>query len=217
MVIYYLNYNLILEVCRISPTSLQYYNIMLYYSQVKDKTALSETRTLTTAIVAENMRRRKVMDWLLILFLLIFLAMCPLVSYAAIRRTLVPWNGQVMLILEDDSLVPLHLMTNKTIIDKPVKGAFLPGARVDMMPYVEFACHGDTSSSTIRYFALEQTWDGVVMNLSEPLPIATTRVIVRSPYRWSLQAKKTVPWNRIPTYEASCIFSHHNLFERPWL
>lgn len=72
--------------------------------------------------------------------IILFLALCPCLSYIIIRRRLTPWSGGVFFVMGDDSLVPVKWSKYEWDIptNSVIKGVFLAGARANMVPDVHF-------------------------------------------------------------------------------
>jgi len=69
---------------------------------------------------------------------ILFLILCPCISYIIVRRKIVPWTGGVYLVMADDKQIPVNFRQFDTEFpfDAVIKGIYLSGARADMMPEV---------------------------------------------------------------------------------
>lgn len=62
--------------------------------------------------------------------IILFIILCPCISYIVVKKKLIPWNGGVMILMGDDSLVPIDFSESKFVLKEgwEIKGFFLPGA-----------------------------------------------------------------------------------------
>lgn len=88
----------------------------------------------------------------------LFVILCPCVSYIAVRRHLIGWPGGILLVMPDKKLVPIRWRGKNGSIDfdigasSTVKGFFLPGAVAWALP--EISIRG----SFLRDRTKEEDW-----------------------------------------------------------
>lgn len=70
--------------------------------------------------------------------IILFIVLCPCISYIVVKKKLIPWNGGVMVLMGDDSLVPLDFSESKFVLKDgwEIKGFFLPGAMRHSLPQI---------------------------------------------------------------------------------
>lgn len=132
---------------------------------------------------------------------ILFIILCPYVSYILVRRELIPWNGGVMLLMGDDSLAPIDFSKHRFSLDSEwqIKGVFLPGALRYNLPEV-----GIRTKKRVYYSYIEAD-GGVYVMFDEPLSsknVNTYLILdVASAFPWKGQQKKDGgSWNSYYTH-----------------
>lgn len=74
-----------------------------------------------------------------IIAVVLFIILCPCISYIYLKKKMFPWSGGIFLILDDNVLMPMTLRRGNFWELKPemiVKGIYFAGARLAAMPEV---------------------------------------------------------------------------------
>lgn len=123
--------------------------------------------------------------------IVLFIILCPCVSYIVVKKRLVPWSGGVFLLVENDALIPVRWgrpdwgIGSKTI----VKGFFLPGAKPWALPQVTIRgpyFNDKEKGWSISYWYAESE-NGVYVMLNKQLESKDIKFFV-------LDVTSTHPW-----------------------
>ncbi len=114
-----------------------------------------------------------------------------------VKKQLIPWNGGVMILMGDDSLVPIDFRENKFALSEgwEIKGFFLPGALKHSLPDINVRVEKSV------YYRHYEKDGGVYVIFDESLNAKNVQsyflLDVTSSSPWKGQSKKDgVGWNR---------------------
>lgn len=127
---------------------------------------------------------------------ILFVILCPCVSYIIIRGRITPWSGGIFFVMGDDTLVPVNWGKTQYDIsqDAVIKGVFLAGAKENMMPRVSFrkVLRGKDMELTPEMFSYQlieaSDQNGVYMIYSDLMDgkrFSCFILDVSAPYPWS--------------------------------
>ena len=120
--------------------------------------------------------------------IILFIILCPCISYILVKKELIPWNGGVMLLMGDDSLVSIDLSKHSFSLDSEweIKGIFLPGALRYNLPEV-----GIRAGKCVCYNYVEAD-GGVYVMFNEPLSCKNVNSFL------ILDVASAFPWKGTP-------------------
>jgi hypothetical protein len=125
--------------------------------------------------------------------LILFVILCPCISYIIVRRKIIPWNGGVFLVMEDDSLIPIKWGQYDSSLPSSavIKGLFLAGAHANMMPKASFRLISRTAQEHLikdmYHYRLVEDDQGVFQFYCTPLQgedLSMVVLDVSAPYPW---------------------------------
>lgn len=139
---------------------------------------------------------------------ILFIILCPCVSYILVRRKLIPWNGGVMLLMGNDSLVPIDFSKHSFPLDSEwqIKGVFLPGALKYNLPEV-----GVRAEKRVCYSYVEAD-GGVYVIFDEPLSCKNVNSF------FILDVASAFPWKGAPEKRGphDNYYRNHISFDFKW-
>jgi hypothetical protein len=130
-------------------------------------------------------------DFRLVAFAL-YTILWPFVSYYFIRRKIAPWSGGAFLVMGDETLRPIDWEYRPTLPSgSTIKGIFLAGATVTLVPHVNISVGLRNDSLDPRkrccYYMPIQNPDGVLLDFCEPMCGTQTRwcdIVISSAFSW---------------------------------
>jgi hypothetical protein len=135
--------------------------------------------------------KEKNMNGITVIAVILFVVLCPCVSYIIVKRWLIPWTGGICMIIGDINLLSVDWnkpqdwgIGAKSI----VKGFFLPGARANMLPEVRVNPLPREQEEPIDLsYVIQEDSSGVYLMLNKPLSLSCTEcfmLYVSAPNPW---------------------------------
>jgi len=105
-----------------------------------------------------------------IIAIILFVILCPVVSYTLIKKKIMPWSGGILLIINDDELMVMNggnfwNLKSETI----VKGIYLAGARRESMPSVILFNYMSAGNTMETWYMHIEDSGGVKVLFQKPL------------------------------------------------